>query len=137
MKLSLQLCATILHLGICKCLLPYIRTYCTYMEALLMLQWWCMLSVWIRTLECLCICKCKPPLMLANASIYCSLFTVSRSSSIGHDLHVAKPTNVYMATLIMCECVMMMMMMMMNSASCANCFCTMRPRTIIYILAYL
>ena len=98
-----------------------------------------MLSVWICTLECLCICKCKPALMLANASIYCSLFTVSRSSSTctGHGLHVAKPTNVYMATLMMCECVMMMMMMMMNSASCANCFCTMRPRTIIYILAYL
>ena len=65
-----------------------------------------MLSVWICTLECLCICKRKPPLMLANASIYCSLFIVSWPSSTVHDLHAAKLTNAYMATLTLCEFVM-------------------------------
>ena len=75
-----------------------------------------MLSVGICTLECLCICKRKPALMLANASIYCSLCIVSWPSSTVHGLHAAKSTNVYMATLMVCQC--MTIFAQFNSACC-------------------
>ena len=65
--------------------------------------WVCAFTHWNISL---CISQCKPALMLANASIYCSLFIVSWPSSTVHGLHTTKPTNVYMSTLMVCECVM-------------------------------